>query len=84
MTMIEIRGALARGYCHPENENKELDSDLINAMVEEIAALEQGAQKPTTNNATAPVIPIAIGCPCIGCTAEKSKCEQCVADHQRT
>ena len=79
MTMIEIRGALARGYCHPENENKELDSDLINAMVEEIAALEQGAQKPTTNNATAPVIPIAIGC-----TAEKSKCEQCVADHQRT
>ena len=32
----QIREALARGYCHPENENKILDPDLINAMADEL------------------------------------------------
>lgn len=40
MTLEEkIRGALARGYCTPENEKKELDSTLIDAMVKEILSI---------------------------------------------
>ena len=30
-----LREALARGYCSPENEKKELDATLIEAMVKE-------------------------------------------------
>ena len=40
MTKEEIRGALARGYCSKENENKVLDPDLIEAMVVEIEKLQ--------------------------------------------
>lgn len=36
---ILIGQALARGYCHEKNRNKELDSDLILAMMEELARL---------------------------------------------
>ncbi len=32
----EIRGALARGYCHKENDNKVLDPTLIEAMAQEV------------------------------------------------
>ena len=32
----QISQALARGYCTPENEHKELDATLIEAMTEEI------------------------------------------------
>lgn len=32
----QIRQALARGYCTPENRHKELDVMLIEAMKEEI------------------------------------------------
>ncbi len=32
----EIIEALARGYCYPENENKEVDAELIFAMREEV------------------------------------------------
>ena len=32
----QIRQALARGYCHPENEKKVLDPDLIEAMTHEV------------------------------------------------
>ena len=28
--------ALARGYCHPDNSSKELDSKLIEAMTQEV------------------------------------------------
>ena len=35
----KIRQALARGYCSESNKNKELDSDLIEAMAEEIFPL---------------------------------------------
>lgn len=31
-----IRQALARGYCHPDNANKELDAKLIEAMTSEV------------------------------------------------
>ena|ERR1035437_8594044 len=37
MTMEDqIRKALARGYCHPDNSHKELDAVLIEAMTEEV------------------------------------------------
>lgn len=35
----EILGALARGYTYPENSHKVLDSDLINAMYDELAPI---------------------------------------------
>jgi hypothetical protein len=34
-----ILQALARGYCAPKNSGKELDSDLIYAMADELAKL---------------------------------------------
>ena len=34
--MSEIRGALARGYCTKENENKTVDATLIEAMAVEV------------------------------------------------
>lgn len=36
----EIAGCLARGYCSDENCNKELDANLIKAMVDEIFKLQ--------------------------------------------
>jgi len=38
--IIEIQGALARGYCTKRNENKVLDPDLIEDMATEVAALD--------------------------------------------
>ena len=39
VTTREIVGALARGYCTKENEEKVLDPDLINAQAREISAM---------------------------------------------
>lgn len=33
----ELKGALARGYCHDPNRKKELDSDLLEAIGIEIS-----------------------------------------------
>lgn len=35
----EIRGAVARGWCHPKNAKKEMDSDLAEAISKEIIKL---------------------------------------------
>ena len=35
----QIRMALARGYCYPENSHKEMDSALVNAMAEEVVKI---------------------------------------------
>lgn len=35
----DIRGAVARGYCHTENVHKVLDADLCDAIVIEVAKL---------------------------------------------
>ena len=35
----QIRIALARGYCYPENSHKEMDSALVNAMAEEVVKI---------------------------------------------
>lgn len=39
MEKDELRGALARGYCTKENENKEVDATLIEAMAQEVEKL---------------------------------------------
>lgn len=36
MNREELIGCVARGYCHEENANKELDADLIEAIVQEL------------------------------------------------
>jgi len=42
ITIKEIRGALARGYCSKENENKVLDIKLVQEQVKEIMNLIKG------------------------------------------
>lgn len=39
MEMSEIRGAVARGWCHPKNSHKVMDGDLAEAISEEIREL---------------------------------------------
>ena len=50
---IEIRGALARGYCSPENQHKVVDPTLIEAMAREIdnllAAYPAVSAEPVAN-----------------------------------
>ena len=36
MTKQEIRESVARGWCHPKNEKKDMDPDLAEAIVEEV------------------------------------------------
>lgn len=38
-SLAEIRGAVARGWCSPENERKEMDSDLALAIADEVSQL---------------------------------------------
>jgi len=35
----QVRMALVRGYCTPENSHKEMDSTLVNAMAEEVVKI---------------------------------------------
>jgi hypothetical protein len=37
-----IREAVARGWCHPDNEKKEMDARLAEAIVDEIILLLEG------------------------------------------
>jgi hypothetical protein len=32
----QIRQAVARGWCHPKNSAKEMDADLVEAIVAEV------------------------------------------------
>lgn len=48
----QIRGALARGYCHPNNADKVLDSDLIEAMAAELLTLLRTDECPRLGCAT--------------------------------
>lgn len=41
----DLRGALARGYCHKENENKILDPDLIESMAQEVEKMNDNPIK---------------------------------------
>jgi hypothetical protein len=36
----ELRGIVARGYCHDKNRHKELDGDLLEAIVQELLAAQ--------------------------------------------
>jgi len=38
-TFSEIAGAVARGWCHPETEDRVMDADLAYAITQEIEAL---------------------------------------------
>ena len=38
ITLDEIREAVARGWCHPDNENKVMDEKLALAIADEIAS----------------------------------------------
>ena len=51
---------------------------IVRPRIPNVVAVSQQA----TNSAMVPVVPLAIGCPCVGCTPEVGKCRQCVEDHQ--
>ncbi len=39
LTIQEIRGAVARGWCHDANRSKEMDSELAEAIAKEVYRL---------------------------------------------
>ena len=53
MDKQELRGTIARAWCHPKNAHKEMDADLVDAIVEELTnpqpveAKEEGEICPT-------------------------------------
>ena len=42
----QVRHAIARGYCHPDNAAKVLDPVLIEAMVKEVVATFTPVETP--------------------------------------
>ena len=50
MTQEEIRGAVARGWCHDKNAHKIMDSDLALAISDEVEKLLE-TQKPDYDRA---------------------------------
>ncbi len=40
----EVRGAVARGWCHPANASKEMDGDLAEAITAEVLSLLSGTE----------------------------------------
>jgi hypothetical protein len=50
ISIEDLRGAVARGWCSAENSYKEMDSTLADAIVTEVhAALNAESQKPSHN-----------------------------------
>jgi hypothetical protein len=45
----QVRQALARGYCHPDNSHKELDAALIDAMAAEVVKAFTPVKEPGHN-----------------------------------
>ena len=45
MELSEIRGAVARGWCHPDNQHKEMDVDLAEAISQEVLAAKDAEIK---------------------------------------
>lgn len=41
----EIRGAVARGWCHDQNRHKEMDADLAEAISQEIRKMLNDPEK---------------------------------------
>lgn len=48
----EIRGAVARGWCHPSNAKKVLDSELAEAIVAEVYKVFLADKEPYLGCAT--------------------------------
>lgn len=46
-----LRGAVARGWCHPKNSHKEMDADLAEAIVGEIIKLGGQVNEPPRSRA---------------------------------
>ena len=69
-----LRGALARGYCHKLNENKELDSELIEAMALEV---EEELKSPTQEPVKEPEAPTQEPMHAKGCVPGKPCVEEC-------
>jgi hypothetical protein len=67
----EIIGAVARGWCHEKNSAKIFDSDLANAIVEEVCKLR--ASTLHTASAFAQIYEIAKGARDIACCDEICK-----------
>ena len=49
-TLAEIRGAVARGWCHKVNEHKTMDSDLALAIADEVNAMLSAAPSDRKGN----------------------------------
>jgi hypothetical protein len=45
MNIDEIRGAVARGWCSPENSHKEMDATLALAIADEVYAIVRQIEK---------------------------------------
>lgn len=52
VTPEEIKGAVARGWCTPENEHKEMDTELAFAIADEILDLLLADRTPYLGCAT--------------------------------
>lgn len=72
----QLRGIVARGYCHEKNAHKELDGDLLEAIVDELLQAhhaqpdpllrEREAQSPGVKRPELRHPPVAIECRCDG------------------
>ena len=50
MTMEDqVRQAVARGWCHPANASKEMDADLVEAIVAEVVKTFTPTENPNEN-----------------------------------
>lgn len=61
----EIIGAIARGWCSPENSHKEMDTTLAEAIADEVIKIIDA--KFTSHNSDYAVSPTASPKSCPGC-----------------
>jgi len=62
MTHEEIQGAVARGWCSPENFHKEMDVEIASAIVAEIELAQRAANTGCANPAPEPGTQICPEC----------------------
>jgi hypothetical protein len=49
----QLRGTVARGYCHKKNAHKQLDGDLLEAIVDELLLATPSVASPNFRRAEA-------------------------------
>ena len=85
ISIEDLRGAVARGWCRAENSHKEMDATLAEAIVTEAhAALDAESQKPTTNSASTPCYSFSKGKPCQLMVMDMCSVRPCQVMAQRT